>query len=87
MAINLQKGQKNNLSKESRGGLNKVMVYDINRPTYIYNLCEYDAVIVVADTLVKDFTALESLAGALPNKEAVQLFYIQGGKNVWCMKQ
>ena len=43
--------------------------------------------IVVADTLVKDFTALESLAGALPNKEAVQLFYIQGGKNVWCMKQ
>lgn len=61
--------------------------YDISRPTYIYNLCEYDAVIVVADTLVKDFTALESLAGALPNKEAVQLFYIQGGKNVWCTKQ
>ena len=26
MAINLQKGQKINLSKESRGGLNKVMV-------------------------------------------------------------
>ena len=61
--------------------------YDINRPTYIYNLCEYDTVVVVADTHVKDFTALESLVGALPNKKAVQLFYIQGGKNVWCMKQ
>ena len=61
--------------------------YDINRPTYIYNLCEYDTVVVVTDTFVKEFTALESLVGALPNKKAVQLFYIQGGKNVWCMKQ
>lgn len=61
--------------------------YDINRPTYIYNLCEYDVVIVVADTLVKDFSALESLVGALQNNGAIQLFYIQGGKNVWCMKQ
>lgn len=61
--------------------------YDINRPTYIYNLCEYDTVVVVTDTFVKEFTALESLVGALPNKKAVQLFYIQGGKNVWCIKQ
>lgn len=61
--------------------------YDINRPTYIYNLCAYDVVIVVADTSAKDFSALESLAGALQNKEETQLFYIQGGKNVWCMKQ
>lgn len=47
----------------------------------------YDTVVVVTDTFVKEFTALESLVGALPNKKAVQLFYIQGGKNVWCMKQ
>ena len=61
--------------------------YDKNRATYIYNLSEYDVVIVVTDTSVKDFDALESLVGALPNNEGFQLFYIQGGKSVWCMKQ
>lgn len=61
--------------------------YDNNRATYIYNLSEYDVVIVVTDASAKDFSALESLVGALPNNKALQLFFIQGGKNVWRIKR
>lgn len=57
--------------------------YDCDRATYIYNLCKYDVMVVVTDTHIKDFTALESLVGALPNNESMQIFYVQGGKNVW----
>lgn len=60
--------------------------YDFDRATYIYNLCKYDVVVVVTDTPVRDFVALESLIGALPNNKSLQIFYIQGGKNVWYAK-
>ena len=60
--------------------------YDFDRATYIYNLCKYDVVVVVTDTSVRDFVALESLIGALPNNKSLQIFYIQGGKNVWYAK-
>lgn len=68
-------------------GYKLVSFYDVTRPTYIYNLQEYDTVIVVADSSVKNLSALESLVGAFPNKKAIQFFYIQGGKHVWCTKQ
>lgn len=61
--------------------------YDNKRSTYIYNLGEYDAVVVVTDTLIEDFNALESLVGAFPNNKSLQFFYIQCGKNVWYTKR
>lgn len=60
--------------------------YDRNRATYIYNLREYDAVIVVSDTPLRDLCALEGLVGALPGECLPQLFYIHGGNTVWCPK-
>lgn len=61
--------------------------YDGDRPTYIYNLCAYDAVIVVSDTAAKDFSALESLMGALPNHRDTRLFYLRQGRHGWCVKK
>lgn len=58
--------------------------FEDNRDTYIYNLDLYDTVIVVTDTTLKGFKALESFAGALPNIKECQLYYLQGGRNVWC---
>lgn len=60
--------------------------YDSNRTTYVYNLAEYHTVIVVSDTSLPDLGALENLAGALPGNRIPQLFYIHGGKTVWCSR-
>ena len=57
--------------------------YAENRDTYIYNLVEYDVVIVVSDTALQDLQAFENIMGAFPKKEQQQFYYIQGGKNVW----
>lgn len=57
--------------------------YAENRDTYIYNLAEYDIVIVVSDTEVEGLQAFENLMGAFPKHEKQQFYYIQGGKNVW----
>lgn len=57
--------------------------YEDGRETYIYNLTKYDVVIVVTDTALNGFEALENLAGAFCDDKPSQLFYIQNGKNVW----
>lgn len=57
--------------------------YDSERVTYLYNIQDYDTVIVVSDTPVTDLDALESLAAALQLRADTKLFYVQGGKNVW----
>lgn len=57
--------------------------FEKERETYIYNLDSYDSVIVVSDTTLKDFDAMESLCGALPNKGYCQIYYMQAGKDVW----
>lgn len=66
---------------------NKIKSFFDERDTYIYNLGSYDVVIIVSDTKQKEFEALESLAGAIPNIDDCQLFYIQGGRNVWCARK
>lgn len=57
--------------------------YDSERVTYLYNIQEYDMVIVVSDTPVENLDALESLAAALNLQSNTKLFYLQGGQNVW----
>lgn len=57
--------------------------YDSERVTYLYDIQEYDMVIVVSDTPVEGLDALESLMAALDLRPEAKLFYMQGGRNVW----
>lgn len=57
--------------------------YEDNRTTYIYDLRAYDAVIVVSDTPVEGTQALCGLLGAFPERADMQVFYVQGGQDVW----
>ncbi len=55
--------------------------YASNRNTYVYNLKQYDAVVVVSDTMTDYENALNNVAMALDNYGFGKLFYL-GGKNV-----
>lgn len=57
--------------------------YDSQRVTYLYDIQDYDLVVVVSDTPVEGLDALESLMAALELRPDEKLFYIQGGRNVW----
>lgn len=57
--------------------------YAENRDTYIYNVAEYDVVIVVSDTELQDLVALKNIMGAFTKNGYQQFYYVQGGKNVW----
>ena len=61
--------------------------YDHGRDTYIYRLDQYDAVIVVTDTQTDPLSALEDLAGALPEGSFPRLFCIQCGNVLWQEKK
>ncbi len=57
--------------------------YDDARTTYIYDIGQYDTIIVCSDTPVDGVEALRSLAAVLHVNANTKLFYIQGGKHVW----
>lgn len=57
--------------------------YEENRTTYIYDTDVYDVVIVVSDTPVKGTKALAGLIAAFPLQKDAQVFYVQGGQDVW----
>ncbi len=57
--------------------------YAKDRDTYLYNVGEYDMVLVVSDTEVQDLQAFQNLMGVFSKKQNQQFYYIQGGKHVW----
>ncbi len=57
--------------------------YAKNRDTYLYNVGEYDMVIVVSDTKVQNLQAFQNLMGVFSQNRKRKFYYIQGGKNVW----
>ena len=63
-----------------RSGWKLLSFYEEERTTYIYNLKEYDTVIVVSDTKKTDLRAIQALASVLTCKH---LIYTQGEGYVW----
>lgn len=63
-----------------RSGWKLPSFYEEKRTTYVYNLREYDTVIVVSDTKKTDLRAIQALASVLTCK---QLIYTQGEGYVW----
>lgn len=63
-----------------RSGWKLPSFYEEGRTTYVYNLKEYDTVIVVSDTKKTDLRAIQALASVLTCK---QLIYTQGEGYVW----
>ena len=63
-----------------RSGWKLPSFYEEERTTYVYNLKEYDTVIVVSDTKKTDLRAIQALASVLTCK---QLIYTQGEGYVW----
>lgn len=66
-----------------RSGAKLPSFYDEARPTYLYNMDGYDAIVVVSDTPVEGTRALASLLGAFPPQAGRKVFYVQGGRHVW----
>ena len=66
-----------------RSGAKLPSFYDEARPTYLYNIDGYDAIVVVSDTPVEGTGALASLLGAFPPQAGRKVFYVQGGRHVW----
>lgn len=63
-----------------RSGWKLPSFYEEERMTYVYNLKEYDTVIVLSDTKKTDLRAIQALASVLTCK---QLIYTQGEGYVW----
>lgn len=63
-----------------RSGWKLPSFYEEERTTYVYNLREYDTVIVVSDTKKTDLRAIQALASVLTCKH---LIYTQGESYVW----
>lgn len=63
-----------------RSGWKLPSFYEEGRTTYVYDLKEYDTVIVVSDTKKTDLRAIQALASVLTCK---QLIYTQGEGYVW----
>lgn len=63
-----------------RSGWKLPSFYEEERTTYVYNLKEYDTVIVVSDTKKTDLRAIQALASVLTCKH---LIYTQGEGYVW----
>ena len=63
-----------------RSGWKLPSFYEEERTTYVYNLREYDTVIVVSDTKKTDLRAIQALASVLTCKH---LIYTQGEGYVW----
>lgn len=63
-----------------RSGWKLPSFYEEERTTYVYNLKEYDTVIVLSDTKKTDLRAIQALASVLTCK---QLIYTQGEGYVW----
>lgn len=63
-----------------RSGWKLPSFYEEGRTTYIYNLKEYDTVIVLSDTKKTDLRAIQALASVLTCKH---LIYTQGEGYVW----
>lgn len=66
-----------------QNGIKLTSFYDQERTTYLYNLDQYDTVIVVSDTPQEEAAAIRQLAAAMNTFERTKFFYIQGGNNVW----
>ena len=66
-----------------RSGAKLPSFYGEARPTYLYNMDGYDAIVVVSDTPVEGTRALASLLGAFPPQAGRKVFYVQGGRHVW----
>ena len=64
-------------------GVKLTSFYEKERTTYLYNLNQYDAVIVVSDTPREDLSVMRQLAAVLNARENTKFFYLQGGNNVW----
>ena len=63
-----------------RSGWKLPSFYEEERTTYVYNLKEYDTVIVLSDTKKTDLRAIQALASVLTCKK---LIYTQGEGYVW----
>ena len=63
-----------------RSGWTLPSFYEEERTTYVYDLKEYDTVIVLSDTKKTDLRAIQALASVLTCK---QLIYTQGEGYVW----
>lgn len=63
-----------------RSGWKLPSFYEEERTTYVYNLREYDTVIILSDTKKTDLRAIQALASVLTCK---QLIYTQGEGYVW----
>lgn len=63
-----------------RSGWKLPSFYEEERTTYVYNLREYDTVIVLSDTKNTDLRAIQALASVLTCKH---LIYTQGEGYVW----
>lgn len=63
-----------------RSGWKLPSFYEEGRMTYVYNLKEYDTVIVLSDTKKTDLRAIQALASVLTCKH---LIYTQGEGYVW----
>lgn len=63
-----------------RSGWKLPSFYEEGRTTYVYNLREYDTVIVLSDTKKTDLRAIQALASVLTCKH---LIYTQGEGYVW----
>lgn len=63
-----------------RSGWKLPSFYEEERTTYVYNLKEYDTVIILSDTKKTDLRAIQALASVLTCK---QLIYTQGEDYVW----
>lgn len=63
-----------------RSGWKLPSFYEEERTTYVYNLKEYDMVIVLSDTKKTDLRAIQALASVLTCKH---LIYTQGEGYVW----
>lgn len=63
-----------------RSGWKLPSFYEEERKTYVYNLREYDTVIVLSDTKKTDLRAIQALASVLTCKH---LIYTQGEGYVW----
>lgn len=57
--------------------------YDPDRMTYLYDLNQYDAVIVVSDAPENHAESIWQLASAMRKYGTDKLYCIQGGKHVW----
>ena len=56
--------------------------YDDTRETYIYNLKQYDKIIIVTDSNYAPERALNNLSAALAQYGNEKVFFIRGGQNV-----